>query len=186
MIIKQKPITDFSSDFVELAKSIADCNYNVNFDARTFFFQSEHCLFTVNDLRKIFSDKVNTSCNQEYCSIGTQDHQKKPCIRGTMKTNTYSSAKNEIDDALSFDLELSDSFLANKPTEAAIQIIIDRKQKFWTIIHHYYAVQSATQVLAHEASSDSFFGCGIMWQFCFIFINDKTNQGLVLDGFSYD
>lgn len=185
MLIKQDLIKDFSKDFVALEKSIEGCNYNVGFSARLFFFQP-CATFTITMLRQVFSDKVNTTCLQDDCNIYTPEHQTLPCISGSIGECQHSFAKKEIEDALSFDHNLTGSVLFNKPTGYIEKSLTDRKQKFWAIIHHYYAAQAATQVLVHEASPDSFFGCGIMWQFCFIFINNKTNQGLVLDGFAHD
>lgn len=56
---------------------------------------------------------------------------------------------------------------------------------FWVEVGKHFQL-APTRTYRHYPSSESYFDFGVFWEFCFILLNDKTGQGIVLSGNATD
>ncbi len=56
---------------------------------------------------------------------------------------------------------------------------------FWKEIAVHFTLPP-THVYVHIPATESIFDEGIFWQFCYIYLNNNTKQGIVLSADSFD
>lgn len=186
MQVQHESIVDFSDAFKALQSSIACVNYNVDFFARAFTFDGESKSFDLNCFRKIYYNEVKQECSDTCREQHTSKDSRYLCISGEIEKHDSKSSTAEINAALAFDRDLCGTHLIGS-TDVIDKAIQDRQEFFWRIIEKHFNDVASAEVFIHKPDFMSFFDLGgVMWEFCFIFVNKKTQQGLVLAGNAYD
>ncbi len=186
MVIKKESIKDFSDNFKKLEGSIKYCNYNILLNGRIFDFGNDGVDFSLDNLRQIYFDKVSALCTPEGHHTHPETLYKLPCVNGSIEISSYEKSISEINTALSFDNDADLSKLSDQAPETIEKTLMWRRQLFWKIVEKYFDIGATTQVLLHIGESNTFFGDGIMWDFCIIYINDNSKKALVLSGCAFD
>ncbi len=157
-------ISDKSSSLYNLSEKMSSC-YGVTITSRIFTYEltnNQQVCFSINHLNDIFYDWVN---GEPYC---------KKKIAGSIEDSNYTSSKKEIYKAF------SDVNLQFTQDESTLYI-----KELWEEIAQNFTLPP-THVYLHNPDFDSVFACGIFWQFCFIYLNDKTKQGIIIAAESWD
>jgi len=155
MIINTSSIKDISKSFKPLATSFNDINYVVNFEAKIFDFRGDDN-FTVNDLKVIFSEA---------------DRE----IDGEIRKTSLDTVLQDIKSDLSY-CATSEN-IGNEP------LAYYRKKAFMMIVEEYFPYNPST-IYKHFPSPESYFDLGIMWHFCYIFL--ENGKGIILSGGAFD
>lgn len=189
MIINPKSIEECLF-FRELSKDLQRGYLTISIHARTFKYiiESENInLFSVELLKDIFpelrSDLILTSCtcndliDWDNPDFAEKMNLNKDCferIEGAIKKCTYVESCQIINEIFLLDVE----------NEKRLEISQTIKN-FWNILESLIKIPP-TDSYQYIPNHDNFFGNFSAWGFCFIYLNDETNQGLVISASASD
>ncbi len=161
MKIIKKSIKDIDNEgtiFYELSSNLS-CSYGVGITIRTFNYKlitNQTDIFSMKNFKEIFHDWKD----------GEPYSKKK--IKGTIEISNYLDSKEQIN------ANFSDENSQLTQAETAPYI-----EKFWEEIATHFTLPP-THVYIHEPDTGSIFAFGIYWQFCYIYLNDKKKEGIVI------
>ena len=140
--------------------------YGVSFTSRTFNYQLSiertEPVFQIWHLQDIFYDWKKG------------EFYTKKKIEGFVEISNYDDSRSKI--LLNFSNE--NAFIAQED-------VAKYTDAFWQEISVHF-ILPPTHVYLHNPSYDSVFDGGIFWQFCYIYLNSTTKQGIVLEGSATD
>ena len=135
------------------------CSYGVSILFRTFRYEIEttrNIKFTMENFRDVFPDWEN---GEPYC---------KKKIEGSVEVSNYENSQQRI---------FSDfSHQCAQVSYEEVGVYLD---VFWQEIAAHFTLPP-TYVYLHNPAIGSVFNCGIFWQFCYIYLNNETKQGIVI------
>lgn len=150
MKIRKQTIHDVSQEWAELFSSMEACNYYIGFCVIKFDFCQDIEFFT-HDLGTIMKTAIPHSDN----------------IDGDITTISLTQVKEIITNCLSF------TFEPGNP-----QFTQSRLDKFWKLTETHFSLPPCI-CYQHIPNTNSYFDFGIMWNFCFILLNEQ-NQGIII------
>ncbi len=157
MHIKNNNISDISGDFEKFFKSFDDLQYIIVYDIVTFVC-SEQDNFLVNDLSMIMEAVIPSE-------------QK---VSGIISKISYSQIQEEVARCFSYVSEKGILYTV----ESSNKVTLRRTQTFWELIEKHFCLPP-TVCYQHHSESGGYFDLGIMWEFCFILLNEQK-QGIIL------
>jgi hypothetical protein len=160
MKIKKETILDLTENFKPFVHSIRGSNYVVWIETRKFEYEG-NIYFFLNNLREIFSDVIIDSKNY---------------IEGKIIKSTFFLAEEEITKYLSWTAQRGGDISILKDQEL-IQV---RTKIFWDLVQKNFDVKLITKVFKHQPQAGSYFDDFVMWGFCYVFLNEEDNTGIVL------
>ncbi len=166
MHIIKKSILDLDKEgsvFYELSNKFS-CSYGVGMTIRKFTYEStahESDSFSMDNFKEIFYD----------WAAGEPYTKKK--IKETLEISNFIDSKAQINANFSDE----NSQLTHAETDPYIE-------KFWEEVANHITLPP-THVFFYDPDFDSAFTCGIYWQFCYIYLNDATKQGIVLSAYAF-
>lgn len=173
IFIKKKTILDLSeigSNFFEFSQRVStNSNYSVSLISKAFKYEKgTNTLFNLDLLQEIFPDNFND-------------------IEGSIVPINFKESADYINlcfacgGGASGDGKMTQLDLRMAPEEEVEQRLI----WFWSEIEKYIQVPP-THAYKHIPKAGSYFDGGIFWQFCFIYLNEQTQQGFLIAGECFD
>ncbi len=154
MHISTESIKNISNEFEDFFEDIQGGNYSVAHGVISFAF-SEGFDFTKKDL---------------YSVMKFLSPKSRP-VEGLFNQITFFDAEKEINRCLTFNpYDLQE----NIPRETADYLI----KTYWDLVKKHFIIP-AQICYQYQPSFDKCFDFGIMWNFCFILLNDR-GQGIIL------
>lgn len=155
-----------------LSEELSTC-YGVSLDLRSFAYvpPAQHDL---QDLKIIFSDVLISS------TISC------PAIDGLLNKVSFQESKKFIDLCLSCGGGAKEGPITALDLRMEMPAIAEKRiGVYWSEVSKYIDLPPSI-VFEHKPSAGTYFDRGTFWQFCFMYFNDKTQQGLVLSGECFD
>ncbi len=162
MKIVTNSIENLSEEFEHLQKSLEGANYCVSLEWKKFKFDNDF-YFDLECLKKLFPNED---------------------VRGKIVLSNFDAAKKDVKNAMSH-FSYESGMVAITSDE---NITTSRESCFWNILSHIFSLPPKI-IYKHEPDFDSYFGPYIMWDFCYIFLNEKkttSKEGVVISGAAWD
>ena len=156
-------IDDENSSFFKISEKLSGA-YTVGITARIFKYESNHNIDTF-DLRS-FKDLF-----YDWEKIAAPSDGK---IYGMIELSNFENSRHII--SLCFN---------NENSQRSIQEIIIGEDSFWNEVAKNFTLPPS-DVYIYEPDYGSFFTFGVYWQFCHIYLNRNTQEGIILYCYSID
>lgn len=156
MHIKHESICDIGSNFEQLFKSFKDLQYIIVYDIVTFSFLGND--FSLENLSMIMQ-------------IAAPSEKK---VSGIINHVTFNQVQKEVALCFSHVSENGVLYMA----DVSSSIVTTRTKIFWELIEKHFTLPP-TSCYQHYSGHGGYFDFGIMWEFCFILLNEQ-HQGIIL------
>lgn len=156
MNIKIFNVRDLREEFKSFFEHLEGCNYIIDYDIITFNF-CQSIEFSLQQLSQI---------------VTTIDPQGEP-VDGTLAQVSFMEVKKSVTNGLSYISRGGGIHVS--PDKV---FVTKRVDTFWNIIQNNFILPPSI-CYRHEAYPRSYFDFGVMWDFCFILLN-QHQQGIII------
>ncbi len=176
MDIIKSSIYDFgnSEDNLERLSSELGSLYGVSIVFRSFAFREKACSFTIDTLQSLYSLDTFSDQYLKFFFENFGDNKSLLIPSGVIELYDFEKSKISITD---FFYDDKSGISKNNMNELVL--------KLWEEVGSHILLPH-TRVYLHDPSEDSYFYSWSVWSFCFIYLNDETNQGLVISASASD
>ncbi len=185
MEIIKNSIKDIHALLEALANNMSGPNYCIDFDIRVFQY-SQGPNFTLSIFRELYEDISIFDTEKGSAFIDNIEKS----IEGPVNEIEFELAKQGIKKSLRSTYDESpgayrDMLGAYTGWSLAQELAKKHSETFWGIINSNFTMPP-THSFQHKPDHDSFFGGWVMWEFCYVLLNDNTKEGIVIAGQAYD
>jgi hypothetical protein len=164
--------------FEKLILDAGGANYSLDFEGRIFRYQ-EDSNFTIETLQRLYEGESRYLNYKEPLLIdGPIDVTNFDLIK--RKVYYYLTLASTGDPRGYEDLSNRSILWSVKP-----EVAKQRFENVLGIINAHFTLPP-TRCFEHKPENDSFFGGWDMWVFCYILLNENTQEGIFITGQAYD
>ena len=156
MILQKAQLASIDCPLTGLAQTITAVNYNVEFKTANFTFDGPS-LMSMEHLQALYPNMP---------------------VAGKLIPISFIDAQKIVNRCLSFHVNGSMPHIT-----ADTDLVAARFLTFWNFVKEEISLPCST-VFLHIPDFGSYFGFGVVWNFCFVLLEDS--KGLVLSGNAYD